>query len=309
MLESAPRHCFSLEEHAWESSSQESDRTRNRHLMAKGNKKSSSASAVIESEASPAGEQLAAQFVGQWNRLVSTTNWEKGRIICHWREALLTEGAAVTEYSDEAWAQLVGGVTSQHVGRLRRVFQRFGAEFEQYPGLYWSHFQAALDWDDAPMWLEGAIQNEWSVSQMRGKRWETLGTPPAEQRAELAASEVEELPTEPAKAGTGPAEPASEEPSTAKTASVKSLATEAATRERTEEGSDAHEKEALTAKPQAKRTPLNVNVELLSDDLADAFEQFKLAIIAQRREGWRDTTRETVIECLDALKELALAEA
>ena len=150
--------------------------------MAKGNKKSDEAIATLEN-AAPAGEQLAAVYVGQWNRLVSTTNWEKGRIICQWREALMSAGSPVTEYSDEAWAQLVGGVTSQHVGRLRRVFQRFGEDFDQYPGLFWSHFQAALDWDDAPMWLEGAIQNDWSVSQMRGKRWETLGTPLAEQKS------------------------------------------------------------------------------------------------------------------------------
>ncbi len=252
---------------------------------------------VIESEPAQSSEL----FVGQWNRLVSTTNWEKGRIICAWREALLGDGAAVTEYSDEAWAQLVGGVTSQHVGRLRRVFQRFGAEFDQYPGLYWSHFQAGLDWDDSPMWLEGAIQNEWSVSQMRGKRWETLGTPPAEQRSELAADDMEEL-----TAGDAATlqEPVSDSPSSAKTASVKSGEPASAG------GEVAAEEQAVSiAKPQAKRTPLNVNVELLSDDLADAFEQFKLAIIAQRRENWRDTTRETVIECLDALKELALAEA
>jgi hypothetical protein len=257
--------------------------------------------------------QSSEPFVGQWNRLISTTNWEKGRIICEWREALLTAGAAVTEYSDEAWAQLVGGVTSQHVGRLRRVFQRFDAEFEQYPGLFWSHFQAGLDWDDAPMWLEGAIQNDWSVSQMRGKRWETLGTPPAEQKAELGVDDMEEMQAEFAAAGLQ--ESASESAaSNAKTTSVKSVATEEATRERAqtddeEEDAPFEKEEVATAKPQAKRTPLNVNVELLSDDLADAFEQFKLAIIAQRREGWRDTSRETVIECLDALKDLALAEA
>ncbi len=266
--------------------------------MAKGTKNAADTS-VVEADLAQSSEQ----FVGQWHRLVSTTNWKKGRIICAWREALLTVGAPVTDYSDEAWAQLVGGVTSQHVGRLRRVFQRFGEEFEQYAGLYWSHFQAGLDWDDAPMWLEGAIQNDWSVSQMRGKRWETLGTPPAEQRAELAVDDMEEIPAE-------PGEPTSELPSSAKTASVKSVATETAMRERPdEEDAPFDEKEVSSAKPQAKRTPLNVNVELLSDDLADAFEQFKLAIIAQRREGWRDTSRETVIECLDALKELALAEA
>lgn len=276
--------------------------------MAKGSKNST---ATVHGPApTQSDEHLAAQFVGQWNRLVSTTNWEKGRIICQWRDALLGAGAAVTEYSDETWAQLVGGVTSQHVGRLRRVFQRFGAEFEQYPGLYWSHFQAGLDWDDAPMWLEGAIQNEWSVSQMRGKRWETLGTPPAEQRAELAADDMEELTA--GVASVTPQEPAIDPPSSAKTASVKSVATgEPPLPDEAAAGGEAaaEEQAAASAKPPAKRTPLNVNVELLSDDLADAFEQFKLAIIAQRREGWRETTRETVIECLDALKELALAEA
>lgn len=266
---------------------------------------------VVETDLAQSSEP----FVGQWNRLVSTTNWEKGRIICEWREALLTAGAPVTDYSDEAWAQLVGGVTSQHVGRLRRVFQRFGGEFEQYPGLFWSHFQATLDWDDAPMWLEGAIQNEWSVSQMRGKRWETMGTPPAEQRAELEQdNEFSEPQAAPASAGLQ--EPASEATS-AKTTNVKPLTTEEPTRERKhsesaeDDSQDApfDDADTTSATPAvAKRTPLNVNVELLTDDLADAFEQFKLAIIAQRREGWRDTTRETVIECLEALKQLALAE-
>jgi hypothetical protein len=286
--------------------------------MGTGNNTSDELTATLNHVA-PAGEELAAVYVGQWNRLVSTTNWEKGRIICQWREALLTAGSPVTEYSDEAWAQLVGGVTSQHVGRLRRVFQRFGADFAQYPGLYWSHFQAALDWDDAPMWLEGAIQNEWSVSQMRGKRWETLGTPLAEQKVELEQTSELEEPVEPSvseKAVVGVEVYSDDvEPSTptAKTTSVKPLSDEASTRERAETDADEEapfaDGDASAAQPQAKRTRLNVNVELLPDDLADAFEQFKLAIIAQRREGWRDTTRETVIECLDALKELALAEA
>jgi hypothetical protein len=265
-----------------------------------------SSATVVELEVPQASEP----FVGQWNRLVSTTNWEKGRIICEWRESLLTQGAAVTDYSDEAWAQLVGGVTSQHVGRLRRVFQRFGDNFDQYPGLFWSHFQASLDWDDAPMWLEGAIQNDWSVSQMRGKRWETLGTPAAEQRAELdQASEFDSVPAMSASADIKEPE-ITTAAATPKTTSVKSLATDSETDEvADDEDGDAPFDDAPAAKTTAKRQALNVNVELLPDDLADAFEQFKLAIIAQRREGWRDVTPETVIECLDALKELAMAEA
>jgi len=112
-------------------------------------------------------------FIGQWNTLVSTTNWDKGQIICLWRKQLEHEGVKANEYSDEAWSQLVGGVTPQHVGRLRRCYDRFGHVFGEYNGIFWSHFYAALDWDDAEMWLEGAVQNKWSVSGMRKERWET----------------------------------------------------------------------------------------------------------------------------------------
>ena len=60
-------------------------------------------------------------FLGRWGLLVSQTNWEKGKIIAEWREALIAAGAAPHEYADEAWSRLVGQVTPQHVGRLRRT--------------------------------------------------------------------------------------------------------------------------------------------------------------------------------------------
>jgi hypothetical protein len=256
----------------------------------------------------PAADDVASKFVGQWSRLVSTTNWEKGRIICQWREALEFAGAAVTEYSDEAWAQLVGGVTSQHVGRLRRVFQRFGPVFDQYEGLFWSHFQAGLDWEDAEMWLEGAILNGWSVSQMRGKRWEThgnAGDPPADEASppfdeDAAASEEGEA----ASSGVAPAK--------ALTATMDADEKEAASdADESDEESSSSSNESSDyespASPAKSRSRLNVEVGDLPDDIADAFEAFKLAIIAQRRLGWGETTPEAVIECLDALRALALA--
>lgn len=259
-------------------------------------------------------DAVAQPFIGQWNHLISTTNWEKGRIICEWRAALMTAGAPVSAYSDEAWANQVGGVTSQHVGRLRRAFQRFGEAYQQYDGLFWSHFQASLDWDDAEMWLEGAIQNEWSVSQMRGKRWEVVGAPgqpaPVEEPAELEG--VAEDAAEPA------ADASETSTVTANETRLQSLDAESAPRDKeTRDEQEDREQDAAaptdgdaaataaTSKPARKR--LSVEVDELPDDLAEAFEQFKLAIIAQRREGWCDTQPETVVECLDALRELALA--
>ena len=119
------------------------------------------------------------EYLGQWQRLISTTNWDKGRIICQWRDALIQSGASPAVYSDQAWADLVGNVTPQHVGRLRRVFQLFGETHESYEGLYWSHFQASLDWDDADEWLDQACTFGWSVSRMRQQRWEANGAPEA----------------------------------------------------------------------------------------------------------------------------------
>lgn len=283
--------------------------------MAAKKRKSPSSEDVVETVeatavAAPADaprEDVAGRFIGQWNRLVSTTNWEKGRIICQWREALELSGAGVTEYSDEAWSQLVGGVTSQHVGRLRRVYQRFGAVLDQYEGLYWSHFQAALDWNDAEMWLEGAILQNWSVSQMRGKRWETLGSvgdPPQEEQTSEAELDDDASTNdgEAASAAVSPAKPAEPKPSHNESAAEES-------NESSDEDDAPFDEHVTAASPAKARKPLAVDVDDLPSDLADAFEQFKLAIITQRRLRWSETTPDAVIECLDALKQLALAPA
>lgn len=267
------------------------------------------AAAVAEVESNGAAEtpalDAAGRYVGQWNKLVSTTNWEKGRIISQWRESLEAAGEPSAAYTDEAWSQLVGGVTSQHVGRLRRVFQRFGEIREQFNGLFWSHFQAAIDWEDAEMWLEGAIQNDWSVSQMRGKRWETLGKPgeaPAEDDAAVAAEEAE-LESE------APFDEAAAAPATTPLRTTADETEDEADDDETDEagGSESSSSRESTPAPSKARSRLGVEVDDLPDDLADAFEQFKLAIIAQRRLGWSETTPESVLACLDALRDLTLA--
>src|ERR1700744_1391309 len=131
------------------------------------------------------------KFLGQWKRLVSTTNWDKGRIIHEWRSALQVADADPAEFSDDAWSRQVASVTPQHVGRVRRVYERFGQARESYDGLYWSHFQAALDWSDAEMWLEGAVQSGWSISEMRRQRSETLGEVAAGDQATSEPAEAD----------------------------------------------------------------------------------------------------------------------
>ncbi len=261
-------------------------------------------------------EEASQPFVGRWNHLVSTTNWEKGRIILEWREALEKTGAPASEFSDEAWSRLVSGVTGQHVGRLRRTYVRFGATYESYEGLYWSHFHAALDWDDAEMWLEGAVQNGWSVSQMRHTRWETLGDPRGQMPREedVIAGELDED-FEPANRAepipatiTGSVQQVAGGPELDDEAETDEKATKARRKKKdsSEEGGA-----AVFSQDRPEETIRFVrpfeNLAELPDDLAEAFEAYKLAILRHKAEDWQQISLDDVLASLDALKELALA--
>lgn len=253
----------------------------------------------------PATIEASQPFVGRWNHLVSTTNWEKGRIIAQWRAALEEQELPIAEFSDEAWARLVGGVTGQHVGRLRRVFQRFGQAHEQFAGLYWSHFQAALDWADAEMWLEGAVQNDWSVSSMRRTRWETLGSLPEQtpRPEDVVASETDE----------------DFEPARNETPSTITGRYDEVRGPNLDEGPDFGDGDPGSSRPVGEmqvptdyaEVPVRPFADLppLPDDVADAFEQFKLVILRHKAERWSDIARDDLLSCLDSLKQLALAPA
>ena len=257
----------------------------------------------------PAHEEASQPYIGRWNRLVSTTNWEKGRIISQWRDALADAGAPAAQSSDESWSRLVGGVTGQHVGRLRRVYQRFGQVYMQYGGLYWSHFQAALDWTDAEMWLEGAVQSLWSVSQMRHKRWETLGgTPDSAPREEDAVTgELDE-----------DFEPAQNRKAESPNISASIAEVVGPVREGPDFGDeDSHDRRASdrsleTEDSEGRSSQVEfvqpfANLAELPDDLADAFESYKLAILRHKAEKWERISLGDVLGSLDALKQLALA--
>jgi hypothetical protein len=264
---------------------------------------------ALEAEYSPQVLETSSPFVGRWNRLVSTTNWEKGRIIFEWRQALIDSDASFVSSTDEAWSNQVGGVTPQHVGRLRRVFERFGESHEQYPGLFWSHFYAALDWPDAEMWLQGAIDNDWSISQMRDKRWETLALPgePQPSTSEIVATETEEESVGLESAGNA--------------AVLSGVESEVHDTEREEAGDsefdadapfDASDSEsvaeAYAESPVGPVRPFE-NLPNLPDDLKEAFELFKLAILSHKISGWSEISAEQVVGVLESLKRLALAPA
>jgi hypothetical protein len=187
------------------------------------------------------------------------------------------------------------------------VYQRFGEIQPQFPGLYWSHFQAVLDWHDAEMWLEGAVQSGWSVSRMRSERWQAMGSPGDQRPREedvVAAETDEDVDT----ANDSPGDdaggslrevhfPGSDRPLDAGPPEV-------------EDSEAADEAESPCDVPAAAELvrPFE-NLPALPRDLADAFENFKLAILNHKLSGWRDVSADDILTVLNALKQLALAPA
>ena len=254
--------------------------------------------------------EASTEYVGRWNRLISTTNWEKGRIVSEWRAALQQADAPATSYTDDAWSQQVGGVTPQHVGRLRRVYERFAEAYEQYPGLYWSHFQAALDWSDAEMYLEGAVQNDWSVAQMRNQRWEAMGDEPAmqPQEADIVASELDE---DVSIHDDSPL-PATISESTGEVHGTEDFSEYDESEAAPFDGGDSSTSDAMAAASDAPSPPLLRPFESLPPlpaDLKEAFEMMKLAILAHKVCSWTEIARDDVLSVLESLKQLALAPA
>ena len=252
--------------------------------------------------------EASTEYVGRWNRLISTTNWEKGRIISEWQAALRQTDAPARSYSDEAWSQQVGNVTPQHVGRLRRVFERFGETHGQYAGLYWSHFQAALDWPDAEMYLEGAVQSGWSVAQMRNGRWEALGGAPElrPQEGDLVASELDED----VSARDDDSLPATISERLGEVHGTDDFADDGDTDSAPFDDDAAIASESMAAAADAPAAPLLRPFESLPPlpaDLTEAFELMKLAILSHKICGWAEIARDDVLSMLESLKQLALA--
>jgi hypothetical protein len=238
-------------------------------------------------------------FVGNWHQLVSSTNWEKGRIIATWRQALIASGAEASAYSDEVWAQLVGEVTSQHVGRLRRVFDRFGVAHPEYPGLYWSHFHAALDWEDAEIWLEGAVQQKWSIAAMRRQRDQVYN-----QGTSLDGDVVTSRLTRDTEAATPPS-PADKDLTIVQ--DLDGPGPIAAATDDEDEAEESSYDQSLTPQSSVPKSRPFANLAQLPDDMADAFESFKLAILHHKLTGWAAIDLPDVLASLDALKQLAQA--
>lgn len=271
--------------------------------------------ATISESLSPSVSDVASKpFVGRWHKLASETNWEKGRIILEWRNALIDAKASSSQYSDDAWANRVGFVTCQHVGRLRRVFERFGETYKEYPKLYWSHFWAAIDWDDAELWLEGASASRWSISQMCRMRAESMPLPDGQTPEAFLADEAKRIDSD-------TDDGFLESTSSAADATTKEQTSDASS-ERHFESSPLHQEpdfggdadsssgEAAASQgvgPEIANESINVRnpfegLGKIPSDIVDALDPLKLCILRYRSNQWEGYSKQQMLDLIDALK-------
>ena len=104
-----------------------------------------------------------ADLISRAQTAVSQCNWEVGECAAVWTKRF------ARGRTDADFAELVG-LSPDQVYQRRRVWETFGDVYGSYPGLKWSHFYAALNWDDAAECLQWAQDIGATVAEMRAWR-------------------------------------------------------------------------------------------------------------------------------------------
>ncbi len=132
------------------------------------------------------------QLIQRAQQALSRCNWEIGECAAQWTKRY------ARGRSDADFGALIG-LSGDQVYQRRRVWETFSDVQEQYTALKWSHFYAALNWDDAAECLQWAQDMQATVAEMKAWRRAQHGedlTAPAGEDAGVALSTLELLPAE-----------------------------------------------------------------------------------------------------------------
>jgi hypothetical protein len=133
-------------------------------------------------------EENEASLIARAQFAVSRCNWEVGECAAIWTKRF------ARGRTDADFAALVS-LSADQVYQRRRVWETFADVHQNYPTLRWSHFYAAINWDDAAECLQWAEDVQAGVAEM--KAWRR-----AQRGEDLDSRSMDEafdgLPTEPA---------------------------------------------------------------------------------------------------------------
>jgi hypothetical protein len=132
------------------------------------------------------------ELVQRAQQAVSHCNWEIGACAAAWTQRY------ARGRTDADFGALIG-LSGDQVYQRRRVWETFSDVSARYERLKWSHFYAALNWDDSAECLQWADDMQATVAEMRAWRraqhGEDLSEPAGGGDAESLAA-VELLPVE-----------------------------------------------------------------------------------------------------------------
>ncbi|MEZ6056326.1 MAG: hypothetical protein R3C01_06435 [Planctomycetaceae bacterium] len=103
------------------------------------------------------------QLIERAQRALSSCNWEIGECASKWTQR------HAKGRTDADFGSLIG-LSGDQVYQRRRVWEGFADVYENYAGLRWSHFYAALNWDDAAECLQWSSEMGATVAEMKAWR-------------------------------------------------------------------------------------------------------------------------------------------
>jgi len=125
-------------------------------------------------------EESEEQLVSRAQEAVSQCRWVVGECASQWTQRY------ARGRTDGDFAVLIG-LSGDQVYQRRRVWESFAPVREEFTTLKWSHFYAALNWDDARDCLSWAEETHSTVAEMRAwrraQRGEDLSVDPVEEEA------------------------------------------------------------------------------------------------------------------------------
>jgi hypothetical protein len=139
----------------------------------------------------PETAETEVQLVERAQQALNRCNWEIGECAARWTKKF------ARGRTDADFGALIG-LSGDQVFQRRRVWETFSDVCGNYPALRWSHFYAAITWDDAAECLTWANDMQATVAEMkawrRAQHGEDLTAPAADDAAGLALSTLELLP-------------------------------------------------------------------------------------------------------------------
>lgn len=125
-------------------------------------------------------EESEEQLVSRAQEAVSLCRWVVGECASKWTQRY------ARGRTDGDFAVLIG-LSGDQVYQRRRVWESFAPLRDEFPTLKWSHFYAALNWDDCRDCLSWAEETRSTVAEMRAwrraQRGEDLSVDPVEEDA------------------------------------------------------------------------------------------------------------------------------